>query len=253
MTARISAVAFDLDGTLVDLERFHHEAWLAAARQAGVELSWDEALRRLPHFVGGPDPRVAQEIAALSPIALSPAETLTAKQRSFEVLIGSVGEIVPRAGVGDVLDRLRGRGVPVAVGTATGRELAVAVLRRAGLLALFGESGVVAAQDVPRLKPAPDVYQATAGLLGVPPESQLVFEDSATGAAAARAAGSPVVAVPTVGDRDYLRRLAAAGAVAVFGDWQAPGLLSLVDRLLDGPLADGDTESTEPGAAYVRA
>jgi beta-phosphoglucomutase-like phosphatase (HAD superfamily) len=289
----MTAVAFDLDGTLVDLEALHHEAWLAAARQAGVELTRDQALQRLPHFIGGPDPQVAAEIAALSPAAVPPAQTLAAKQRSFDDLIGSVAEIAPRAGVGAVLDRLCALGIPVAVGTATERGPALAILRRAGLLAVFGEARVVAARDVPRLKPAPDVYLATADLLGVPPQSQLVFEDSVTGALAARSAGSTVVAVPTVHDPDYLRRFEFAGAVAVAEHWQAPGLLPLLDRLTaparptraadlappDGPVpahdltpahgptpagcpapADGPTpadrrEGAEqtPGAAYVRA
>lgn len=247
--ARGPAVAFDLDGTLVDLEEFHHEAWLAAARQAGVELTWDQALRGLPHFVGGPDPRVAEEVAALSPAGVSPAVTLARKQRAFDALVGSVDRIVPRTGVEAVLDLLRTRGVPVAVGTVTERETAVAVLRRAGLLALFGEARVVAAQDVPRLKPAPDVYLATARLLGAPPGDQLVFEDSVTGATAARSAGSTVVAVPTVHDPDYLRRLRTAGATAVFADWRDPQLLALADRLT----AASGTGSTATGAAYVRA
>lgn len=248
--ATVSAVAFDLDGTLVDLENLHHEAWLAAARQAGVVLTRDQAMHRLPHFIGGPDPQVAQEIAALSPAAVPPAETVAAKQRCFDDLVGAVDEIVPRAGVGAVLDRLCAVGVPVAVGTATERATALAILRRAGLLAVFGEARVVAARDVPRLKPAPDVYLATADLLGVPPQSQLVFEDSVTGALAARAAGSRVVAVPTVHDPDYLRRFEAAGAVAVVEDWQAPGLLPLLDRLT----AAGRSENAgTPGAVYVRA
>lgn len=249
-TAPASAVAFDLDGTLVDLEGLHHQAWLAAARQAGVVLTRDQALHRLPHFVGGPDPQVAQEIAALSPSAVPAAEILAAKQRCFDDLAGAVDGIVPRPGVAAVLDRLRARGVPVAVGTATERVTALAILRRAGLLAVFGEARVVAAGDVPRLKPAPDVYLATAGLLGVPPHSQLVFEDSVTGALSARAAGSPVVAVPTVHDPDYLRRFEAAGAVAVVGDWQDPAMLPLLDRVT----AAGRPENAgTTGAAYVRA
>lgn len=249
-TAPATAVAFDLDGTLVDLEHLHHQAWLAAARQAGVDLTRDQALDLLPHFIGGPDPQVAREIAALSPTAVPPVETAAAKQRCFDDLVGAVDEIAPRPGVGAVLDRLCAQGVPVAVGTATERATALAILRRAGLLTVFGEARVVAAHDVPRLKPAPDVYLATADLLGVPPRSQLVFEDSVTGALAARAAGSRVVAVPTVHDPDYLRRFEAAGAVAVVEDWQAPGLLPLLDRLT----AAGRSENAgTPGAAYVRA
>jgi len=223
----ISAVAFDLDGTLVDLERFHHEALLRAAGEAGVELTWHQARRRLPHFIGGPDERVAAEVAALAPPGVAAAGVLAAKRRYFASLIDAVDEIVPRDGAAEVLSRLAGDDVPMAVGTVTERQTTVGILRRAGLLAWFGPGRVVAAQDVSRLKPAPDVYRETARRLGVAPADQLVFEDSVTGMAAARSAGSPVVGMPTVHDPDYLAAV-GVGAVAVFPGWRDPGLLPLL-------------------------
>ncbi len=231
----ISAVAFDLDGTLVDLERFHHAALLRAAREVGVDLTWDQALERIPHFIGGPDAAVAAGVAALSPAEVAPAEVLAAKQRYFLSTVDAAEEVQPRAGLGEILDWLDDRGVPMAVGTVTERGVALGILRRAGLLPRFGESHVVTEQDVSRLKPAPDVYRETARRLGVPPADQLVFEDSVTGMAAARAAGSPVVAMPTVRDPDYLASVGAAGASAVFPAWHDRGLL----RLLEGRVYSG--------------
>src|SRR5690606_23420464 len=114
MAGRI-AVAFDLDGTLVDLEAFHHDAMLRAAREVGVELTWEEALARLPHFIGGPDRRLAAEVAALSPAGAAPDKVLAAKQRYFSSLLTAAPRVVPRPGAGEVLDRLVRRGVPVAV------------------------------------------------------------------------------------------------------------------------------------------
>lgn len=236
---RRSAVAFDLDGTLVDLERFHHAALLRAAGEAGVEFTWEQALQRLPHFIGGPDARVAAEIAALSPAGAAPAGVLAAKQRYFTQLVAAVDDIAPRPGAGELLDRLAGRGVPVAVGTVTEGETALGILRRAGLLAYFGESRVVTAQAVPQLKPAPHVYRETARRLGVPPARQLVFEDSITGVTAARSAGSPVVAMPTVHDPGYLASLEAAGPAAVFASWHDQQLPPLLDRLLEGGVHHG--------------
>ncbi|MEQ4304748.1 HAD family phosphatase [Plantactinospora sp. B6F1] len=248
----VSAVAFDLDGTLVDLERFHHDALLRAAREVGVALTWDDALHRLPHFIGGPDPRVAAEVAALSGAGVAPAEVLAAKRRYFSALVGAADGIVPRAGAAELLDRLAGRGVPLAVGTVTEREPALGILRRAGLLGHFGADRVVAARDVPELKPAPHVYRETARRLGVPPQDQLVFEDSVTGITAARSAGSPVVAMPTVSDPGYLASIGAAGATAVFPDWHDPALPPLLDRLLsaglDRLLSAGSAAATAAGS-----
>ena len=250
-TDRIAAAAFDLDGTLVDLERFHHEAWLRAARGAGVELTWEQALRRLPNFIGGPDARVAAQIADLAPAGAAPERTLAAKERWFAALIGAVDEIVPRPGVVEVLDLLRDRDIPIAVATSTERGTALTILHRAGLLPRFGAGRrIVAAQDVSRQKPAPDAYRITAWRLGVPPSGQLVFEDSVTGMTAARAAGSPFVAVPTVADPEYLASVAAAGAAAVCRSWQDPELSLLLHRLL--PAEAEATAGPVRGAAGVR-
>jgi beta-phosphoglucomutase-like phosphatase (HAD superfamily) len=54
---------------------------------------------------------------------------------------------------------------------------------------------VVAGDDVPRVKPAPDIFTAAARRLGVPAERCIVVEDSPGGIEAARAAGAEVVAV----------------------------------------------------------
>ncbi|MFL6117454.1 MAG: HAD family hydrolase [Catenulispora sp.] len=248
---RIAAVAFDLDGTLVDLEALQHEAWLRAAREAEVELTWEQAFQRLPHFVGGPDAAVAAEIAALSP-SRSSAAVLAAKQRYFTRLISSFDEITPRAGVPAVVDLLATRGLPMAVATVTEREIALALLRRAGLLPFFGAARVIAAQDMPRLKPAPDAYRATAKRLGVRPEDQLVFEDSITGITSARSAGCPVVAMPTVRELDYLERVRASGVTALFQSWHDPDLTFLLERLISvGGPASRSPEGKEP--ARVRA
>jgi beta-phosphoglucomutase len=178
---------------------------------------------------------VAAGVAALAPVEVAPAGILAAKQRYFTSAIGAVDQIVPRAGAGEILRWLAGRGVPVAVGTVTEREIAMGILDRSGLLPLFGGDRVVTLHDVPRLKPAPDVYVETARRLGVPPADQLVFEDSLTGMAAARSAGSPFVAMPTVRAPDYLASVGAAGASAVFSCWRDPGLLPVLDHLLATP------------------
>ena len=62
-----------------------------------------------------------------------------------------------------------------------------------GLKALFPV--VVSSQDVPRGKPAPDVFLRAAERLGVAPEGCVVIEDAAAGVAAARAAGMRVIGI----------------------------------------------------------
>ncbi len=228
----IVAFAFDLDGTLIDLEPLHHAAHLEAAREVGVYLTWQQAFERINWFVGGPDERVSLEIANLSRHPVSPVDLLRSKQDHFWRLASDTGTIQPRAGVRDVLQFARDRRIPLTVGTVTERSLALHLLERAGLLPLFGAEMTVTGCDVRALKPAPDVYLETARRLSVRPADQLVFEDSVTGLSAARSSGSRAIAVPTVRRPEYLRRIADSGPEAVMAGWSDPALRPLLERLL---------------------
>ena len=97
-------------------------------------------------------------------------------------------------GAGPLLAGLDAAGVPCALVTASSRAIMDAVLKVTGLS--FGVT--VCGEDVQRGKPEPEPYLRAAALLGVPPARCVVLEDSPTGIAAARAAGCPVIAVPSV-------------------------------------------------------
>lgn len=246
----VLAVAFDLDGTLVDLEPLHHAAHLRAAQAVGVSLTWDEAFERLEHFVGGPDERVASEIALLSRNAVSPEAVLRLKRRHFLSLLASSDRIVPRKGIQDVLNCLAARHMPLAVGTVTERALALRILDQAGLLSMFEEQRVVTSDDVAELKPAPDVYLETARRLHVDPRCQLVFEDSPTGVRAARSSGSPCVAVPAFDHPQLLQALADAGVERIFSSWEDASLWRFLEHELrpDKPI-EADAERRRGSSA----
>jgi beta-phosphoglucomutase-like phosphatase (HAD superfamily) len=68
------------------------------------------------------------------------------------------------------------------------------VLATAGLSSLF--QATVSSEEVPRGKPAPDVFLEAARRLGVRPERAAAIEDSANGIRAAHAAGMTAIAIP---------------------------------------------------------
>jgi beta-phosphoglucomutase len=120
----------------------------------------------------------------------------------------------------------------LAVGTGASRETAELLLQRTGARALF--ETVVAAEDVTRGKPAPDVYAAVLARCAVAPERALVVEDSAAGVAAALAAGAYVALVRAKGDaaRAVAERLGPGpnhSAGRVLGSF--PDLGALADAL----------------------
>lgn len=228
----IVGFAFDLEGTLVDLEAAHHEGHLLAARELGLSLSLDQAMREIPSFVGGPDRAIARELVGLSGTSLSVDEVERRTLAHYRE-IRSAMPIRPRAGAVAFLRRVRELGIPLAIGSVTPRADGEMLLERSGLDRVFPEGARVFLEDVARPKPAPEVYLRTARVLGVEPDEQIVFEDSPTGVRAALAAGSLVVATPAPGARHLVETLREAGAAKVARAWsELPEPLQLVDSLL---------------------
>ena len=123
-----------------------------------------------------------------------------------------------RPGIVELLQWLVARGIPRAVATSTRRPLAMRKLEAAGLLPYF--DAVCTSSDVPRPKPAPDVYLLAARTLAVDPACCLVLEDSPTGVRAALAAGMTPVQVPDLLEPDEDVRALAHRIVASLGDAQ---------------------------------
>jgi beta-phosphoglucomutase-like phosphatase (HAD superfamily) len=83
---------------------------------------------------------------------------------------------------------------PLAVASSANRPLIEFVLELTGMAGLF--RATVSSEEVPRGKPAPDVYLEAARRLDIAPERCVAVEDSTNGIQAARAAGMRVIAVP---------------------------------------------------------
>ncbi len=62
MNRSVKAIAFDLEGTLVDLERAHFQAHLDAASELGLHLTLERAIEEIPAFVWGPKIEIARSI-----------------------------------------------------------------------------------------------------------------------------------------------------------------------------------------------
>lgn len=183
------AAIFDMDGLLIDSERPVRTAWQDATREFGITL--DDA--RYLELVG----RNERDSRALLEQWLAPACSYDAARARADALLaealGATGYAV-KAGVVDLLQALRTRGVPCAVASSTHRVEVELRLAQAGLARFF--DGFNGGDEVVRGKPAPDLFLLAAQRLGQPPASCLVFEDSEHGARAAIAAGMSVVIVP---------------------------------------------------------
>lgn len=186
----MKGIAFDLEGTIIDVEAAHHEGHLRTAHELGLDLTYEQAIAAIPAFVGGPDRDIAIELAKRSGAAV---EWVLERMRFHYLNLLETTTIAPRSGFLAFLTTVH---VPIAIGSVTPRRDAMRLMRAAGIDDLF--DALVFAEDVARPKPAPDVYLETARRLGIAPADQLVFEDSARGVSAALTAGSHIIALPTI-------------------------------------------------------
>ena len=183
----IKAVVFDMDGVLIDSEpvwervrrKFvadHGGRWPEDAQDRMMGMSTAEWSAYISEDFGLrlPAPRVAELV-----IAAMAAEY----QAHLPLLPGAVGA------VRDLSARW-----PLAVASSAPKSLIEAVLDISGLRPAF--AAAVSSEEVPRGKPAPDVYLEAAARLQVPPASCAAVEDSSNGLRAAAAAGCAVIAVP---------------------------------------------------------
>ncbi len=173
------AFIFDCDGTLADNMHLHFEAWSRAMADFGGSYP-----RELFYEWGGvPTADIVRRLNAKFGTSMDVDEVVVRKEHYYRELIP---QAVPKPGVVDFARSQHGRH-PLAVASGGHRDLVERTLKALGILDLF--TAVIAAEDYDRGKPHPDPFLVAAKRVGVPPENCLVFEDTETGAEAARAAG----------------------------------------------------------------
>lgn len=176
----------------------------------------------VPHFIGGPGAKNAEETWRLidpSRRASVTVEDILARKKFHYNRILATLPIAPRDGFIAFFKKIHARGIPMSIGSLTVRDHAEKLLSASGLLELFDRSMIVLAEDVENLKPAPDVFLETARRMNIDPRDQLVFEDSPHGVQAALAAGSRVIGMPVYDRPETIDPLRISGASDVFMHW----------------------------------
>ncbi len=192
MTASIRAILFDFDGTLVDSEPLHYEAWLHAVRDYGGHTGWEDYRAR---FVGQTDRWAGETFLSEAGRQADDASirlVCRAKHAYYREKTPERLSIAAdtRRFVGEEL-----RGLPLGVVSSSPVIDVEPTVERAGLLDRF--ELFVCGEDVSKHKPDPEPYRLALERLnasgrGLDAAEVLVFEDSRSGIAAARAAGMRV-------------------------------------------------------------
>jgi HAD superfamily hydrolase (TIGR01509 family) len=183
----IQAVVFDLDGVIVDSEHVWDDVRQRLAEERGG--TWHDQASR--DMMGMSSPEWSRYMRDVIGLSESPEEINAEVVRRMNAAYEQGAPLIP--GAAEAVERLAARW-PLGLASSSNRELIDLVLETSGLGRHF--RATVSSEEVPRGKPAPDVFLEAAGRLEVDPKRCAAVEDSENGIRSAKAAGMRAIAVP---------------------------------------------------------
>ncbi|MFB2833199.1 HAD family hydrolase [Floridanema evergladense] len=215
----LAAILFDLDGTLVNTDPLHFQAWQEMLLNHGIEM--DETFYK-SRISGRLNPVIIQDI--LPHLTLEEGEKFAeAKEARFRELAPS---LKPLAGVEKIINWTKEQGLKMGLVTNAPRKNVDFMLANLELTEIFDRL-FVAEEDVIEGKPDPAIYKLALEWLNITPELALVFEDSPSGIRSAVGAGIRTIGIASTHDPQKLYDL---GAFKVIPDFTDLSLWSLLEE-----------------------
>lgn len=181
-TMQFDLVIFDCDGVLIDSEVISANMLIAALAGYGVTIDMAFVTRQ---FLGRSYPTVLREVRDTFGVTLPDQFEVDYRARLLAAFRADL-RVMP--GVKTAIAALR---IPYCLATSSSPERLATSLGLVGLTDAFIGRGFTAS-EVPRGKPAPDLFLHAASRMGATPARCLVIEDSLTGLRAGLAAGMHV-------------------------------------------------------------
>ncbi len=231
-------VLFDVDGTLIDSNGAHADAWAQALREEGVDV---DATRVRPLIGMGAD----KLLPAIANIHEDSLEGRRVVRRKGALFGRALPFLAPTPGARALLEFLRAQGIDLAIATsADDRELAE-LLKRAGVEDLFPRRA--SKDDATESKPDPDIVRAALEKSGAARNRAVMVGDTPYDLEAAKRAGIDAVALRSGG---YWADGDLAESVGIFDDpaalhahWRSKGDGSGEDEE-SGEEGDGETTTS---------
>jgi HAD superfamily hydrolase (TIGR01509 family) len=204
--AQPQAVLCDLDGTLLDSNAQHAEAWQKAFEHFGISTTFEQVL----HQIGkGGDHLIPVFVPESERARLQqPLEEYRKMLFRRDYLPGI--KAFPHAR--DLLIKMKAAGLRVAIASSSNKDDLKRFKEIANITDLVDQE--TSADDAERSKPAPDIFQASLARLKLPADRVLALGDTPWDVEAARKAGIKTVAVTSGGWSE--QDLHVAGAIAVY-------------------------------------
>lgn len=221
MSGTRAAALFDVDGTLVDSNYLHVQAWITAFRELELPVdSW-----RVHRAIGMGSSQLLSTLVG-DETAERAGEQL--KARHSELYLKSAGLLRPFARARELVRTVAGLGIEVVIVTSAAPD----EVERLKEVLQWGDevAEIVSGDDVDVAKPAPDMVDVALTRVGVAAENAVFIGDSVWDVLAAKRLSVPAIGLLSGGTSEA--ELAEAGAVAVYEDAAA-----LLDGLDNSPLA----------------
>ncbi len=191
----VKAVIFDMDGLLLDTEKYLVASWTEATREFGFPFEYEHGLmlRSLTKQYAAP---------LLKKIFGESFDYFTVRERRKEIMEQKLAKegIPAKPGAKELLGFLHEQGIKTAVATATDLERAERYLKQVGIYNEFDKVVCVSMVDIG--KPEPDVYLYACREIGEEPDKCFALEDSPNGITSAYRAGLHPVMVPDLTEPD---------------------------------------------------
>ncbi|QIL39969.1 HAD family phosphatase [Pedobacter sp. HDW13] len=187
--SKIKALLFDLDGTLIDSEKFHFDCWNTFLCPYNVQIDFKDWLS---NYAGIPLPKNAKTIIGRYKIDEDLDGFINRREKvTFEGFRTTDIRLMPHAL--EFVQFAYEKGLTLAVVTASPKLDVEAVFERNGLAKYFRL--FITRSDVSKSKPDPESYNLCVERLGLQKDECLVFEDTINGVKSAMAAGITCFAV----------------------------------------------------------
>ena len=191
----LRAVAFDMDGLLVNTEELYTQVGVALLKRRGKVFS-----RELKNAMTGlPGPKAFAVMIEREKLTDSIEQLASESYEIFGTILPTQLRLLP--GVLELLDLLDSQNRPKCVATSSTQSFAQRVLSQVGIFERF--NFVITASDVANGKPFPDIYLAAAARMSVPALEMMVLEDSHHGCKAGVDSGACTIAVPGPHSTDH--------------------------------------------------
>jgi HAD superfamily hydrolase (TIGR01509 family) len=208
MSLMLKAVLFDVDGTLVDSNDAHAQAWVRAFAEHGVTVSFDEVRRSIG--MGGDKlmPRV-------SPVTEESEEGARIAERRKEIFKREfMPHLQAQRGAGELVAAVKRLGFTAVAASSAKKEELEPLLKVAGADTLIDHS--TSSDDAEESKPDPDIITAALERAGASPDEAIMIGDTPYDVESARRAGVRTIAFRCGGWQDA----DLEGAIAIYdGPW----------------------------------